>query len=269
MTCSALPWPLSAFATSLPGDLPGVLPQIAELGFTQVELPACEDRSTEDREALADSGLVVSCCSLIRGLRDEEMLDARDVDIRRATLERLCQRSNDAGQLGAACVYLIPGREASPAGLARFAEGCRLLAEHSSRRMMRLLIEPVPGRALPDVATTLAWLKPFQGKVGLLLDVGHCLISQEDPAQVIQQAHAVLGHVHLDDNDGRTDLHWPLLTGKLSEQTLYRTLQALHGVNYGGGLSLELRPNDSDPGQALSKSKAVVEQLGERGLSGP
>ena len=56
---------------------------------------------------------------------------------------------------------------------------------------------------MPTAAATLAWLsKVDHDNLFLLLDLGHCLISDEDPTQVIAQAGRRLGYVHLDDNDG-------------------------------------------------------------------
>src|SRR5205085_4210790 len=124
----------------------------------------------------------------------------------------------DAAQLGATHAYLVPGFDDSRGGLARFAEGCALLADHAAAQMIRLCVEAFPGRALPGVATTLDWLKQVgHPNLALLLDVGHCLISREEPSRAVAQAGAFIGYVHFDDNDGVNDVHWPLLTGRLTE----------------------------------------------------
>jgi sugar phosphate isomerase/epimerase len=95
----------------------------------------------------------------------------------------------------------------------------------------------------------------------LLLDVGHCLITGEDAASIIEQAGDRLGYVHFDDNDGVSDLHWPLLTGRLTEKSMRRILAALSAANYHGALALELNPQNADPIGALRDGKAIVERL--------
>ncbi len=255
-------WPLAAFATSLPGDLVAVLSQIASLGFTHVDLVAEIDRPIDQREALADSGLLLSCLALGRNLPAGYSLDAADVSVRRATLALLQRQVADAASLGATTVYLVPGLDRSAMALNCFAEGCSLLADYASARMLRLCVEHVPGRALATAAATLDWLdRVGHPKLGLLFDVGHCLISGEDPAAMVRQASERLGYVHLDDNDAIGDLHWPLLTGRLSEQQLGDTLAALQAIRYQAALSLELSPTSSDPVQALHAGKRIVERL--------
>ncbi|HEY7328152.1 MAG TPA: sugar phosphate isomerase/epimerase [Gemmataceae bacterium] len=256
------PWPLAAFATSLPGEFSSVLGQIVALGFTHVDLVAVVDRPAEQLEELADSGLLVSCLSLGRQLPSGCSLDAADVGVRRETLSWLQCHVADAARLGATTAYLVPGFDGSTAALTCFAEGCVLLADYAAARKVRLCVEHVPGRALPTAATTLDWLQRLgHPQLGLLLDVGHCLISREDAADVIRRAGERLGYVHLDDNDGAGDLHWPLLTGSLKQRQLADALAALREMRYQGALALELNPMNSDPVEALLDGKRIVERL--------
>lgn len=253
-------WPLAAFATSLPGEFGAVLDQITALGFTHVDLVAEVDRPSEQLEMLADSGLLVSCLALGRNLPPGHSLDAVEVDVRRATRGLLQRQLTDSARLGAATAYLVPGFDGGATALACFAEGCVLLADYAAARKVRLCVEHVPGRALPTAATALDWLQRIgHPHLGLLLDVGHCLISGEDAAAEVRQAGERLGYVHLDDNDGVSDLHWPLLTGRLTQQQLADTLTALREIRYRGTLSLELNPETSDPAAALRDGKRIVE----------
>src|SRR5437764_383609 len=75
---------------------------------------------------------------------------------------------------------------------------------------------------------------------------GHCLISGEDAGAVVRRAGGRLGYVHLDDNDGAGDLHWPLLTGRLTRRDLEGLAAALREVNYCGGVALELNAAHGD-----------------------
>lgn len=256
------PWPLAAFATSLPGEVAEVLTQIATLGFSHVDLVAEVDRPAMHREALADSGLLVSCMALGRHLPPGHTLDAADVGVRRATLELLQRQVADAATLGATMAYLVPGTNTAATALVYFAEGCALLADYAAARMIRLCVEHIPGRALPTATRTLDWLDQIRhAHLGLLLDVGHCLISREDAAVVVRRAGERLGYVHLDDNDGIGDLHWPLFTGRLTQQQLAATIAALEAIGYRGALALELNPANPRPADALREGKAMVERL--------
>ncbi|HTU91546.1 MAG TPA: sugar phosphate isomerase/epimerase family protein [Gemmataceae bacterium] len=255
------PWVLAAFATSLPGDFAAVLGQIAALGFTHVDLIAAIDRPAEQLEQLADSGLLVSCLALGRQLPPGHSLDAAEVGVRRAALGLLQRQVADAARLGATTVYLVPGFDNSATALTCFAEGCALLADYAAARKVRLCVEHVPGRALPAAAAALDWLQQVgHPQLGLLLDVGHCLISGEDAAAVVRQAGERLGYVHLDDNDGNGDLHWPLLTGRLTKQHLADVMSALREIEYQGALSLELNPMTSNPIEALRDGKRIAER---------
>lgn len=253
-------WSLAAFSTSLPGDLSEALQQIAALRFTHVDLVAEVDRPPEQLEALADSGLVVSCLALGRHLPAGHTLDAADVGVRRAALALLQLQIADGARLGATTAYLIPGLDSSTTSLACFAEGCALLADYAAARMVRLCVEHVPGRALSSAAAALDWLEQLgHPRLGLLLDVGHCLISREDAAAVIRRAGERLGYVHLDDNDGSGDLHWPLLHGRLTEPQLADAMRALQEIGYRGALALELNPTNADPVGALRDGKRILE----------
>jgi sugar phosphate isomerase/epimerase len=108
----------------------------------------------------------------------------------------------------------------------------------------------------------LTWLKTLDHpNLTLLLDVGHCLISGEDPAVAVQQAGDALGYVHFDDNDGVHDCHWPLLNGQLTAGMLKAVGAALHATGYDGALALELHPDNPDGTNGLERSRAVLEEL--------
>jgi sugar phosphate isomerase/epimerase len=144
----------------------------------------------------------------------------------------------------------------------RFSEACFLLAKFAAGRRLRLCIEHSPGTALPSAAATLALLEQIgHENLGLLLDVGHCLLSQEDPATVIGSANKRLFYLHLDDNDGVSDLHWPLLTGRLTQDMLRATLDSLGTQGYAGALSLEFRAQHAEPAAALQRGRELLEKL--------
>src|SRR5207253_2512966 len=97
-------------------------------------------------------------------------------------------------------------------------------------------------------SSTLEWLQSAGlENVQLLLDLGHCLISCEDPYQIATQAGTRLGYVQLDDNDGANDVHWPLLSGALTEAMLRNLLELLRDRKFRGGIALELNAKLEHP----------------------
>src|SRR5262249_53899659 len=134
--------------------------------------------------------------------------------------------------------------------------------DYAGARMVRLCVEHIPGRALSSAAATLDWLAALaHPNLFLLLDAGHCLISGEDAAAVARRAGPRLGHVHLHDHDRPGDVHWPLLTGRLTRDGLAELLAALREVEYRGGVALELNAAHGDAVRGLRESKEVVEAL--------
>jgi len=255
-------FPLSAMLTSLSLDFETACARVAELGFTHIDIVALADRPPEHCDALADSGLLVACAGVGRDLPPAVGLDVAAVARRREAVELVKRQIADAARLGATRAYLVSGTDAGGDALARFAEAVSLLSTYASGRMVQLCVEPVPGRALSTAAATLDWLETcgLDG-VSLLLDVGHCLISGEDAAEVVRRAGRRLGHVHLDDNDGVSDLHLPLFAGRLSRDGLREFLRALDEIGYDGALALEFDPHLADPVSALRESKRAVEEL--------
>jgi sugar phosphate isomerase/epimerase len=244
--------------TSLPLEFEAALRQVQQLGFTHVDIAGLTRRPASHLDALADSGLVVSCAAVGRGLPDGVTLDAADVGARRRGVDHTHEQLADAARLGANCCYVVAGH-ADPF---HFADACTVLADFAASRHMRLCVEHLPGRALATVAATLEWLQQVaHNNLYLLLDVGHCLISEEDPSQAAVKAGDRLGYVHLDDNDSAQDLHWPLLTGRLTSDMLEALLAVLSLGSYDGGIALELNPKNPDPVRALKDGKGLVELL--------
>jgi sugar phosphate isomerase/epimerase len=253
---------LSVLLTSFPSPFAEAVRQAMELGFAHVDVVAEVARCQDDLEVLADSGLLVACAAVGRGLPEGWEVDAAGAEIRRQVLDRLKRQIEDAARLGATHAYLVPGNDATADGLAKFGELCSILADFAGDRMIRCCVEHVPGRALPTAAAALAWLKKLgHPNLRLLLDVGHCLISCEDPSEIIVAAGDSLGYVHFDDNDGVQDCHWPLLTGCLTHALLERLFSAFGQVGYDSPVALELQAQNPDVVTALDHNKRLLERL--------
>jgi sugar phosphate isomerase/epimerase len=250
---------LSALLTSLPLDFESGIRKLHALGFTHVDLVGLAERPAEHLEMLAESGLMVSCGAIGRGLAEGCSLDAAPLALRRAAVDEMKRQIADIARLGGTYAYIVPPKDTRAEALARFSEACGLLADFAAGRMVRLCLEHSPGTALPSAAVTLDFLEQIRhANLGLLLDVGHCLLSKEDPAAVVARAKERLFYVHLDDNDGVSDLHWPLLTGRLTEDWLRATLDALMKNGYAGGLAFELRAESAEGAEALRRGRELV-----------
>ena len=257
---------LSALLTSLPLEFESGVRELAALGFTYVDLVGLTKRPEKHLDVLAESGLVISCGAIGRGLPEGCTLDAPLVALRRRAVEEMQRQITDIARLGGRYGYILPGREGGVEAMTRFAEACALLADFAGGRMVRLCLEHSPATALFSAADTLAWLeRTGHENLGLLLDVGHCLLSGEDPATVVARAKDRLFYVHLDDNDGVGDMHWPLLTGRLTEEMLRATLASLAVQGYAGGLALELRAENVEPAEGLRRGRQLLESLAPTG----
>ncbi len=253
---------LSLMLSSLPLDFEPAVRQAAALGFSHVDVTAVGDRPPQQLEVLAETGLLVSCAAVGRGLPEDCTLDAPSVETRRLALAEMKRQVADAARLGATHCYLVPGKDTTDEGQSRFTQASTLLGEYAGKRMVRLCIEHFPGRQLSAARDVLDWLdKIRQPNLGLLLDVGHCLISREDPVEIIHQAGPALGYVHFDDNDGLNDLHWPLLRGRLTKDNVQSIGTALRHVGYTGALTLELNAHNPDPVGGLRDGKKILEML--------
>lgn len=204
-------------------------------------------------QAQKDLGLKVSCVALDHKLPRRPSWDGKN----QGAVSHLRQGLQKSRELGARCAYVVPC--ADRRHLAAFGTALKELAEDAARRDIKLCVEHVPGRALGSARETLDFLKQLNhANLFLLLDVGHTLLSMENPWEVIEAAGTKLGYVLMSDNDGKADRHWPLLDGRLSYESLAKTIQALNRVGYQGTIGLELRKDFASLISGLSKNRNLL-----------
>ena len=210
-------------------------------------------------DGLRTAGLSVSCVAASVALPEGITLDSADAAIAAAAIEHATLGLDHANHLRATTAYLVPNLDTSPAAIARFAKALETLAAQAAQRHLRLCIEHAPGRALPTAAGTLEFVRDIaHPNLYLLLDIGHLLITGEDPRGLIESAGDRLGYVHLDDNDGEGDLHLSLLDGVMTQDFLDATFAALNGIGYDWAVSLELNPELPDPLDAIHRSRQII-----------
>ena len=261
---------LSCCVWALTGHPSRVLSAMRSLGFQRIDIRP-EFLDGEDVQSLEGAHpLSVSSVAASFGVPENAALDGLDMDSRGRGVAHVEKVVGQCARLGGNVVYLVPGKDDSPAALSRYAESLALAADQAASHDVRLSIEHFPGTALPTAAATLDFINAIgHQNLGLLFDIGHVQISDEDPAEVIVAAGARLDYVHLDDNDGHGDLHWALLDGVLTTETLKRTFAALQEIGYSGAVSLELSPQLDDPYQALERSRQITIDCGSDYLLEP
>ncbi len=238
---------LAAILPPPPLDFEDALVQVARAGFAYVEIAAAIDRPSTHREALADSGLIVS--SGVLGCIDRDAaLDSAATTHRRAALESLKTQVADLAILGATHAWMPPGDDGSDVGLARFGEACQLLADFAGQRMVKLCVGHAPGSALPNAGLALSWLERcHHSNLGLALGVRHCEAGNEDVSGLIQRAGKQLGHVHagadIDPSNTSSAARW---------KTILATMNA---SGYAGTLAVQ------DSIESLSGQREFFERL--------
>ena len=243
----------------LAGAETDVLDRIAEQRIAWIDIRPGDFLPHAVRHHMYELGLRISCMGLSFGISPETALDSADRSERLAGVRAAESAILRADRLDIPTAYVVPGKDGSEEGLARYAESLSRIADHAADFDIRLCIEHFPGTALPTIADTLAFLRRLaHPNLYLLLDIGHAQMSGEPLPAAIAGAGPLIGYVHLDDNDGSGDLHLALHDGILTEQTLRETFDALRRAGYSGRASLELHPDLPDPLDALRRSQAAA-----------
>ena len=236
-----------------------VLRQVRDIGFDTIDIQPTQQRTLESRLLAQELGLRVSCVGASFGIPDGAALDHAEPSAIQSAIDHVASAIQHGADIGADSVYVIPGADDEPAALERYRRSITQLADAAAERAIKLAIEHFPGAALPTAQETLAFIRQVDHEnLYLLYDSGHNQMSGEDPEAVIANAGDRLGYVHLDDNDGINDLHWALLDGVMTDESLIATLRALDAVGYQGSLSLELNPALANPAKALRDSRDIL-----------
>ncbi|MEM4554308.1 MAG: sugar phosphate isomerase/epimerase family protein [Candidatus Anstonellaceae archaeon] len=119
---------------------------------------------------------------------------------------------------------------------AKTAETLEWLASIAQENGMRLLVENMgcSSFCVEDFEWTFSKVD-----AGLTLDVGHACIEGEFE-NYIKKLKKKIEHIHLHDNDRRSDLHLPLGAGKLGISKIVKRLKEF----YNGTITLEIHSDD-------------------------
>jgi hydroxypyruvate isomerase len=231
------------------------LDQIAEAGFSHIDIRPSWLQSGDLQQRVRDLGLTVSCMAASADMPEGASLTGEGSQAGR---DHVFKALEHCAALGAKVAYLVPEGDC----LDRFAEPLPILAERAQELGLKLCVEHFPGTILPTVPFTLDYLaKIGHPNLYLVFDIGHAQMANENPAEMVVLAGDRLGYVHLDDNDGENDLHLGLCDGVMTEDVLKAMLQALDELGYASNVSLELKADIPDPLDALKRSREIVRSM--------
>lgn len=248
------------WAITLPEN--DMLQQIKDIGFEWIDIQPQMLRSDETRSLADTLGFVVSCVGGSFGMPDDVSLSHANESNRHHAISHVKNAMEHATKLRADTVYVVPDFDDSPEALKRYADSMKRLSDEANKYDLKLGIEHFPGRTLSTAKETLTFIREINHpNLYLLLDSGHLQMSEEDFRETVLDAGDKLGYVHLDDNDGKGDLHWSLCDGVLTTESLGRLFDALDEIDYTGAISLELSPRLPNPVEALIKSRDIILNL--------
>lgn len=105
---------------------------------------------------------------------------------------------------------------------------------------------PMPDYSLGSVEAVLNIVKTIDDDhLKVCIDTGHCTMFDMTPGDAVRLAGKKYLHaLHIHDNDGQKDYHWPPFSGVIDWNDFGN---ALHEIEYGGIISLETEVSKSIP----------------------
>lgn len=258
--------------------LDAALRHLAAAHCTSTEIAAMPEylpRSKSISASLRRRGLSVTAVSLgVPFFYSDSNLDLHSPkkSVRKATLAYVRGSIDLAAQLEAGIIYACSMKRGPPEGrseaLARLGEVVAECADYAKAAVVRFALEPFPTGELPTVRETTAFIRgAASDNLGLVLDTGHAAISREDLGLAAKYSGGHIAHVHLNNNDGILDLHWPPQRGKLAAEDFRGLLAELADQNYLGKMSIELSKPRPVVG-TITVSRRFVQDLLD-GVKGP
>jgi protein FrlC len=186
--------------------------------------------------------------------------------IRRDSVAYIQEGIRTALDFGCRLVSVCPGHslhgQSPPQAREQLRRSLQTLCDFASERGARVALEPADRYETDLVQTTdqALWLLDEAGRdnLGVVLDVGHCHVVGESPAEAVRHlARAgALFHVHVDDNLGQRDQH--LVPGE-GDIDFGPIVTALGEVGYDGFLSAELGWDYTvDPDPAVQRTATYL-----------
>lgn len=192
-------------------------------------------------------------------------LHSRSGDVRRQTLDYVKRGVDFASGIGADLIYACSMNRGPPdereLALSLMSEGVADCADYALAAGVRFAIEPFPTGELPRISDVDALISRSRAKnLGIVVDAGHAGIIGEPLAESVRRSMKRITHIHLNNNDGVGDLHWPPQRGVLVRDDFRGLLLALSRGRYTGWMSIELsRPRPVV--KTMTESRSFVEDI--------
>jgi sugar phosphate isomerase/epimerase len=244
-----------------------------DLGFDGIEVLGFPHEMTsegmqETKKALNEIGIEAPLVALGPPLAlsgGELAIESQDPDISSKTLEHIKRCIDYTSDLNGELIYVCTTRPKSEfkdqnKALEDTKRFLVELAEYASGNGIKGSIEHSPGSLIDTASFLNSILKELDlDNLGALLDIGHLNMTEEDRAATVMNTEKLF-HVHLDNNDGKNDIHTPLNVGTLTEKDFSDFFGALKKRDYDGYISIELL-NLQEPMKTLKESVDFVKKI--------
>lgn len=229
-----------------------IIKRVSQLGFDGVEIAGYPEIFSPERRAwlrklLRENELeVVSVSAGVPFYRNPEKLNlhASNREVRRTSVQYVRNCLDLASYLEGELVYVCSVSKDSRrerTALENFSESLSACAQYAEAAALRVALEPFPDGQISatEDAVNLVSKLGFRN-LGLLLDTGHLLLERESLHGAVELAKRVLMHVHINNNDGSRDAHWPPQKGSLTSQDFAGFISSLRNAGYNRYISAEL-----------------------------
>jgi len=259
----------TAFYLNYP--LEEVLSRLSDLAYNGVEISALsecgtysptllhKERSKEVREKARELDVEIAGydCELLPSMGRNVVSFSEE--IRRKTTEYMKSAIMTAKELETKFVVINAGmamygvdKKRAWSWAVESLKECTRYAEGHNIYLALEHLTPLEGNVVVTLDDLLSILKEVNSEnLVALLDTGHVNVNGESITDYVIELGEKLKHIHIDDNDGRSDDHLPPGSGTINFDTLFNTLNK---ANYEGYLSIE--PSfaySADPDNAASQ----------------
>jgi sugar phosphate isomerase/epimerase len=134
-----------------------------------------------------------------------------------------------------------------------FIDGLLKASKMAEKQGVKILVEPEPFLLLENSKQFKNFIKKVNSEyVKLNFDIGHFFCASEDPAQLVYELADYTDHFHLADI-AQDRVHNHLIPG-LGAIDFAQVFQAMDEIGYGGFVTVELYPYQSNPVEAAQKT---------------
>jgi protein FrlC len=236
-------------------DIWGGRPHVYRRDFSRQELEEIE-RLLEDLQLSVPSFMPAF-------YRYPHSLTSPNETVRQDSLDYMRECIDSGVSLGAELVLIVPGRslhgQTREDAWKRITDSIEAVCRYASQYQIKLGVEAV-NPYVSDVITTtsdaLRMIEQFEYEnLGVVLDSGHLYLNSEPVAEAIESAGDRLLQIHVNDNDGLSQLN--LIPGD-GTFDFERLVQVLKQSRFGGFVSAELGYQytlDPDPAVRLTAER--------------